>query len=384
MRGRVFQRSKGRGKPWSYAVDLPRGADGRRRQRLKGGFRTRAEAERALAELLVELERGTAVDPSRLTLGEYLDDWLVAVTPSLRPTTAELYERTVVNWIRPRLGGLPLQAVSPRHLQGLYAELLAAGRADGSGGLSPRSVRLAHQVLHLALERAADWRLIARNPAAAKLDLPRMARPRMTTWTVEEARRFLGATAEERLGVLWALMLSSGLRRGEVLGLRWEELELDAARLAVTQTVVVAGGRPLVSEPKTSAGRRTVSLHPAVVAGLRRQQRRQKEERLLAGPAWRDTGLVFTTALGTVIHPRNIARDFQAAVRRAGVKAIRLHDLRHTAATLALTAGAHPKQVQEMLGHARVAITLDVYSHVSEDMHAETAEKIGRRLFAEQ
>ena len=106
-------------------------------------------------------------------------------------------------------------------------------------------------MLHLALERAADWRLIARNPAAAKLDLPRMARPRMTTWTVEEACRFLGATAEERLGVLWALMLSSGLRRGEVLGLRWEELDLDAARLAVTQTVVVAGGRPLVSEPKT-------------------------------------------------------------------------------------------------------------------------------------
>ncbi len=382
MRGRVFQRSKGRGKPWSYAVDLPRGGDGRRRQRLKGGFRTKAEAERALAELLVSVEHGTAVDPSRQTLGEYLDDWLADVAPSLRPTTADLYRRAVGNWIAPRLGGLALQALTPKHLQDLYAELLVSGRANGAGGLSPRSVRLAHQVLHLALDRAADWRLIARNPAAAKLDLPRLVRPVMKTWTADEARRFLTATAGERHGVVWALMLSTGLRRGEVLGLRWEDFDLDAGRLAVTQTVVVASNKAYVSEPKTVAGRRSVSLHPEMVEALRRRQAEQQEERALVGPAWRENGLVFTTALGSLIHPRNLARDFHAAVRRAGVRSIRLHDLRHTAATLALTGGAHPKQVQEMLGHARVAITLDVYSHVNEQMHAETAEKIGRQLFA--
>lgn len=334
------------------------------------------------AELLVSVEHGTAVDPSPQTLGEYLDDWLGDVAPSLRPTTADLYRRAVSNWIAPRLGGVVLQALTPKHLQDLYAELLVSGRANGTGALSPPSVRLAHQVLHLALDRAADWRLIARNPAAAKLDLPRMVRPVMKTWTAEEARRFLTETAGERHGVVWALLLSTGLRRGEVLGLRWEDLDFDAGRLAVSQTVVVASNKAYLSEPKTVAGRRSVSLHPEMVAALHRRQAEQQGARALVGSAWRENDLVFTTALGTLIHPRNLARDFHAAVRRVGVRPIRLHDLRHTAATLALTGGAHPKQVQEMLGHARVAITLDVYSHVNEQMHAETAQKIGRQLFA--
>lgn len=365
-------------------VDVPAGPTGKRRQRLKGGFATKAAAEKALAELVVEVEKGLAVDPSRQTLGEYLADWLAGVTPSLRPTTAELYGQAIKNWITPRIGAVRLQAVTPKHLQDLYAALLVDGRHDGSGGLSPRSVRLAHQVLHLAMQRATDWRLIARSPAAVKLDLPRMERSAMQTWTPEECGRFLGATAGDRLHVLWALMLSSGLRRGEALGLRWQDVDFSAGRVAVVQTVVVVANAPRLSEPKTAAGRRTVSLHPEMLALLRRLAVRQKEERLLAGPLWEDNGLVFTTAGGTVIHPRNVSRDFQLALRRADVPMIRLHDLRHTAATLALTAGAHPKQVQEMLGHARVAITLDVYSHVTEAMHAETAHRIGAQLFGMQ
>ena len=136
-----------------------------------------------------------------------------------------------------------------------------------------------------------------------------------------------------------------------------------------------------MSEPKTSTGRRSVLLHPEMTAALRRHQTRQKQDRLFVGPAWHETGLVFTTAVGTVLHPRNVARDFQSALRRSGLRPIRLHDLRHTAATLALSGGSNPKQVQEMLGHASVAITLDVYSHVTEQMHAEAAQRIGRQLF---
>ncbi|HSH61053.1 MAG TPA: site-specific integrase [Acidimicrobiales bacterium] len=178
----------------------------------------------------------------------------------------------------------------------------------------------------------------------------------------------------DRLGALWSLMVSTGLRRGEALGLRWEDVDLHADRLSVVQT---ASNRAYLSEPKTATGRRSVSLHPEVVLALARHRLRQDEERHLVGSAWQESGLVFTTSIGTLIHPRNVARDFQLAMRRAGARPIRLQALRHTAATLALTSGANPKQVQEMLGHSRVAITLDVYSHVNEEMHAETAMRIG-------
>jgi integrase len=203
----------------------------------------------------------------------------------------------------------------------------------------------------------------------------------MQTWTGKEAREFLEATATDRLGVLWSLMVSTGLRRGEALGLRWEDVDMVAGRLSVVQTVVVASNRAYLSEPKTAAGRRSVSLHPEIVLALGRHRLSQEEERQLVGSAWQGSGLVFTTSIGTLIHPRNVARDFHAAVRRVGARQIRLHDLRHTAATLALTSGANAKQVQEMLGHSRVAITLDVYSHINEEMHAETALRIGRQLF---
>jgi integrase len=164
-------------------------------------------------------------------------------------------------------------------------------------------------------------------------------------------------------------MVSTGLRRGEVLGIRWADVDLELGRVSITQTVVVVANSAQLSEPKTASGRRTVYLHSSLTEVLKRRKAEQAGERLLAGSAWEDHGLVFTTALGTTIHPRNLSRDFHLAVRSAGVPSIRLHDLRHTAATLALTGGAHPKQVQEMLGHARVAITLDVYSHVGEQMH---------------
>ncbi|HSH59764.1 MAG TPA: N-terminal phage integrase SAM-like domain-containing protein [Acidimicrobiales bacterium] len=185
--GPVFRR----GEMWSFVVDLPPSPDGRRRQRKKGGFRVRRDAEAALAALLTDIQSGSVVETSRQTLAQYLEEWLAAVTPSLRPTTAESYERAVRNWIVPCIGGMRLQAVTPQVLQRHYAELSTSGRRDGSGGLGRRSVKLARTVLHLALERAAAWRMIPANPAAMRLDLPREVRREMTTWTPEEARRFL-------------------------------------------------------------------------------------------------------------------------------------------------------------------------------------------------
>ncbi len=378
VRGRVFKR----GQTWSYIVDLPPAPDGRRRQRQKGGFKTRKEAEAALAVLLTDVQKGTVLEPTRQRLGDYLEDWLTAVGPSLRPTTLESYEQAMRNWIVPRIGGMRLQAVTPQVLQRLYADWSATGRKNGEG-LSPRSVKLAHTVLHLALGQAAAWRLIPANPAAVKLHLPRQVRKEITAWTAQEARQFLEATRDDRLRAIWVLMLATGLRRGEALGLRWDAMDLDAGRLSVVSTLTVAKGKAFLAEPKTSGSRRVVGLERHVVTALLKHRKAQAAERLAAGPSWQDSGLVFTTPLGGWIHPQNLRRSFEAGIARAGVRRIRIHDLRHTAATLALGGGAHPKLVQEMLGHADISITLDIYSHTTEEMHRDAAERIGRLLFPE-
>lgn len=381
MQGRVFQRTKGRGRPWSYAVDLPPHADGKRRQRLKGGFRTKDEAQHALTRTLADAQKGIVADPSKVTLGEYLEDWLSSVSRSLKPTTWEGYAHAARVWIIPRIGGSRLTAVTPELLENLYATLEIDGRQDGAGGLGSRAVRLAHQVLHLALAQAARRQRIPANPADAGLHLPRQTRKPFRTWTEVEARRFLESVADDRLAALWILVVATGMRRGEAIGLRWADVDLDAGRLSVVQHVVVAQNRPLVQEIKTPASRRSIVLYPNVVVALRRHAVGQKEERLAVGPAWEDSGLVFTTLAGGVLHPRNVLRAFDRLVARAGVPHITIHDLRHTAATLALRAGVHPKLVQEMLGHARVAITLDLYSHVVEEMHHDASDRLGRLLF---
>jgi integrase len=228
-----------------------------------------------------------------------------------------------------------------------------------------------------------DWHLLRSNPAEAGLDLPRMKSQPIDTWSTQEARRFLEQTANDRLGPLWMLMLATGLRRGEALGLRWEDVDLARGRVAILQTVVVAFNAPLISEPKTSAGRRVVRLSPAVCVALRRHGVRRKEERLHAGPTWTELGLAFTTPFGGMLHPRNVLRSFDQTVARVGVRRICIHDLRHTAATLALRNGVHPKLVQEMLGHSNVSITLNTYSHATEDMHQDAAERIGSALFGD-
>jgi integrase len=378
VRGRVFRRGAG----WSYAVDLsPDPATGKRRQRLKGGFPTKREAEAALAQIVIDVGTGRVMTSGSKKLGEWLEEWLTSVGPSLRPTTLNLYQMAVRVWITPRIGALRLGQVTPAVLQALYLELGESGRQGSTDGLGSRSVRLAHQVLRQSMAKAVDWGLIRSNPAAASLELPRLKTKPVRTWTVPEARRFLSVTGNDRFGPLWLLLLSTGLRRGEALGLRWEDLDFRASRLAVVQTVVVASNRVHLSEPKTMHGRRVVRLQPETVTALRRHQLRQSEDRLLVGSEWNELDLIFATATGRPLHPRNIVRAFDQAVVRADVPRIRIHDLRHTAATFALREGVHPKLVQEMLGHAKVAVTLDLYSHTTDDMHQGAARRIGRALF---
>jgi len=370
MQGRVYRRGAG----WAYKVDLARDpATGQRRQRQKGGFRTKKAAEEDLGDLLGEIHKNTVAGTGTMQLGPWLDEWLATVKPSLRTSTYELYASAVTNWITPRIGALRLAEVTPQSIQRLYTDLSKKGRKNGTG-LGPRSVRLAHQVLLQAFSKAVEWRLTPTNPAAAGVVLPRMEPKEMRTLTAQDAKALLDATADDRLGALWCVLMTTGLRRGEALGLRWVDVDLADARLEVRQTIVAVKGTPMFSEPKTKAGRRSVYLAARTIGALSDHRQRQKKDRKLAGSAWNDAGLVFTTTTGGPLHPRNVLRDFQVALDRADVSRVRIHDLRHTVATLLLHEGAHPKVVQELLGHANVAITLNTYSHATPGLHRDAAD----------
>ena len=358
-----------RGTTWTVVFDEPR-ADGRRRQRSKGGFRTRKDAERYLREQLVSLDAGTYMAPHKLTVAIYLaEHWLPAMQArGLRPSTLARYESHVRCAITPALGGLRLQALMPTHLNKLYSDLRAMGRA-------PKTIRNIHGVLSKALADAERLGLVGRN-AARLADVPAVARPKLQVWSPEQTRAFLAAVADDRLFAAWLLAATTGMRRGELLGLRWPDVDLDVGGVRIAQARVRAGNQVVAGEPKTARGRRTIALDPATVAALRQHRERQAHERLLAGPGSADSGLVFTMPDGAPIHPNRFSLRFQTRVRAANLPAIRLHDMRHSYATDGLAAGVSPKVMSERLGHATVAFTLDTYTSALPAMDKSAADVV--------
>ena len=372
-----------RGTTWTWYLGVVDPATGRRRQLSKGGFRTKREAQAALNEAMAALRAGTFVEPSRLTLGAFLtDQWLPTVRAAVRPTTWTTYRIYAEAHVIPALGHIPLQALTAGHLNRLYTDLAEHGRRDGRGGLKPKSVRHVHVLLHKALSDAVRWGLVARNVAGAA-DPPRVPRRDRGVWSAEELRTFLEAISGDRLAAMWLLFATTGMRRSELLGLPWSAVDLDVTpgRLGVVQTVVVVDKRPVVvAEAKTVTSRRQLALDPFTTAALKAHRVRQLEERLAWGPAWVDVGLVFTRENGQVLHPEHVTKRFARLVRDAGLPRITLHGLRHSYATAALKAGVPVKIISERLGHATVAITLDIYSHVLPGLDREAADSVARLI----
>jgi integrase len=361
-------------------IDLaPDPASGKRRQRWKGGFRTRKEAEAALRSFAVAADEGRVVERSKRTVAEYLGEWLVALRPRVRPTTLASYEVAVGRVVR-EIGQVPLQALTPLQVETLYADLSARG-GRGGRALSPKTVRNCHIVLRKALADAERLGLVVRNVAAVARP-PAVRRVEQQTWGASELRRFLSAIAGDRLEAAFVVLATTGMRRGEVLGLRWADIDLSARRCSIVQTLTTVNNRLLFTAPKTAKSRRRVTLDAHTIASLRDHRRRQAEERLAVGELWDATsGLVFTDEIGGPLHPDGFTRSFNRLARAAGLPRVRLHDLRHSYATLALESGVHPKVVSERLGHATVGITLDLYSHVVEGLDAEAADTVADRLF---
>ena len=376
-RGHVYKR----GDSWTYVLDTSLPGQ-RRRQKSKGGFRTKREALAELNEVQGTLQRGLYVEPSKLSLNDFLiDHWLPAVEPGLRNSTLESYRSAIRTHVAPHLGDMRLQSVTPDELNAFYGRLLREGRRDGKGGLSPKTVHNIHVLLHKALHDAVRWNYLPRN-VAEFADPPRQTSTgkAMSTWSPDELRTFLEFVKNDSLYAAWAVAANTGMRRGEVLGLRWKDVDFDRQRLAIRQTIISIDYRVEVSDPKTARGRRSVALDSGTVVALRAHRAFQNQQKLKLGEAYRDAGLVFCRGDGLPVHPDRFTQMFDKHVKDCGLPRIRLHDLRHTHATLALAAGIHPKVVSERLGHSTVAFTMDIYSHAIPSMEAEAAETIAQMI----
>ena len=353
-------------------------ANGRKRKTLYG--RTRAEVAAKLAKALSDREGGIIFDADSLRLGDYLQRWLEdSKKGSVKRVTYEGYARQVRNHLVPTLGRIKLKALTPAHLRGLYREKTETG-------LSARTVGYIHATIHNALEQAVKDGLVPRNVADA-VKPPQLCKEEIQPLTPAQTKTLLEAVGGETIGgnrfeALYVLAVTAGLRQGELLGLKWEDIALDRGLLQVRRTLSsTKGGEPVFSDPKTARGRRSVKLTARAVEALKRHRGRQLEEREEVAGLWQNHGLVFPTQVGTPMSRHNlVARSFKPLLKRAGLPEIRFHDLRHTCATLMLAVGANPKVAQETLGHANVTITLDTYSHLLPNMQDEVAEKVNELL----
>jgi integrase len=375
-RGRIVKR----GDTWSFVVDInPLGAPGRDQLR-RGGFETKRDAQNALTLALADLQSGAFIKPQKLTVAAYLDDWLATMsTVGRRATTLHGYRRHLAAHVIPAIGDCQLQSLTALDLDRLYAHLLVNGRRDGTRGLSMRTVRYIHSILRKALSDAERKGIVVRNVAvlASPPSTSSTRAPEMRVWTPAQTREFLDLafdnTATKPYAVLFRLAATTGMRRGELCGLRWSDTDLDNGRLSIRRQLTTAGERVVAQDVKTNRARRVIDIDDETVSKLRTHRTEQLERRLAVGHAWHHTDLVFCGADGSQLHPNTVSQSFDRLIARSHLPRIRFHDLRHGHASHLLAAGVNAKVVSERLGHASVAFTLDTYAHVMPGQQRDAA-----------
>ena len=377
MKGHIRERAPGH---WAIIFDVPDPANGKRRRKWHSFAGTKRQAQIECARLISAINGGAYLEPAKITVAAHMERWLEQVRSQVSPKTFERYCGVVRGNILPTLGAVLLTRLQPAQISEMYAKALASGRRDGKGGLSPASVLYMHRLLKEAFQVAvSEWRLLAWNPVDS-IKAPKLKRKNMRALDTAETAALLEAARAYRLFVPVILAVTCGLRRGEICALRWRNVELSgASQLAVIgSTEQTKAG---IREKGTKSGRaRTVALTALAIEELRHHKARQAEELLRVGVRQTDDMYVVAQADGQPLKPNSLTHEFVRFIASTGLPRVRFHDLRHSHATHLLATGVHPKIAQERLGHANVAITLDLYSHVLPGMQADAASRVDQAL----
>lgn len=364
--GSIYQRKD---KRWVASISLDNG------KRKSIYCKTQAEAMKAARHMNQRKDQGILLLNEDQKLHDFLTSWLRDIIKHrVRERTYERYREIVMLHILPALGKTKLQKLTPQQLQALYNQKLQEGYA-------PQTVKHIHRVLHKALGDALKWQLVVRNVCDV-VSAPRVPKKEAQILSGEQAQQFLEAARGDSLEALYVLALTTGMRQGELLGLKWEDIDMGIGTLQVKRTIARLVGKGFtVSEPKTTKSRRRIHLTRMAIEALKQHRTRQQKARLAVGPAWNEQGWVFCNTMGGPIDARNmIRRSFRPILAKAELPMIRFHDLRHSAASLLLTLGVHAKVVQELLGHSQISVTLDTYSHVLPSLQEEAAHRLDTLL----
>lgn len=374
MAGSIVKRG-----PNKYLVRLYLGlVDGKRKYHSKIIHGNKKTAQQYLNKILREKDLGELIKPSRELLAEHMNEWLEKEAKTrVRAKTYQNYKDMVNLYINPALGDTILSNLTPTQIKGVYSTMI-------DKGLSPKTVKNTHGVLRNALEQAVKWGKLNRNPAEL-VSLPRQNKQEMKVLTPEQTINFLDAVVNSRWKALFSLLVTTGMRPSEALGLKWKDVELENERVTVNRTLTKVDGRWFLEEPKTSRSRRSIPIPSGVVIDLEEHKKEQAAEKLKAKEGeYTDHGFVFATKNGSPLDKNNIVnRYFKPLLLSADLPIIRLYDLRHTCATLLLSAGVNPKIVSERLGHASITLTMDTYSHVLPDMQKSATDILDTMLFTE-
>lgn len=366
---------------WRVVIEQGFGPDGKRKRIYRTVRGKKSDAEALMATLLSELNTGSYIEPSKLTMTEYLRDWMNSyVRPNLSPTTADSYNINVEKHLIPYVGHILLQQLKPLHVQKLYSDLLSNGRTDGTGGLSAKSVLYIHRNLHESLEHAFKMQLVPRN-VAALVTLPKAKKYQADVYSPEELQNLLEVAQGTDMELPISLAAGLGLRRGEILGLLWSDVNLTDKQVTINNNLVQTTNGNINKAPKSASSSRTIDLPDGLLPILERHSALQTENRHKLGSVYHPGNYVYCQADGSPYCPGYLSKKFNAFLKKRKLKQIRLHDLRHSHATLMLACGIPAKVASERLGHSNIAVTLDLYSHVLDSMQKDAAEKINTGIF---